>query len=150
QAPAAYSGALQSGCSHGGGRFARFTLAEEAARSIELIDAGNDEVHLVGHSYGGAVALHAALARPDRGASLTLYEPSAFHLLDELGGEGAAAFVEIAAVARYVREAVCSGDNERAAAAFVDNRIGSGTWVTLSPDMRAAWTRWVPKAPLEF
>jgi pimeloyl-ACP methyl ester carboxylesterase len=128
----------------------RFALAEEAARSIELIDTSDGEIHLVGYGYGGAVALHAALARPDRVASLTLYEPSAFHLFDELGGEGAAAFVETAAVARHVREAVCSGDNERAAAAFVDNLNGSGTWVALSPHMQAAWTRWIPKAPLEF
>jgi pimeloyl-ACP methyl ester carboxylesterase len=48
-------------------------------------------VHLVGHSYGG-VALHAVLARKDRAASLTLYEPSAFHLLKQLDA-GAAAFV---------------------------------------------------------
>jgi pimeloyl-ACP methyl ester carboxylesterase len=127
-----------------------FTLAHEAARCIGLIDARDGKVHLVGHSYGGAVALHAALARPERIASMTLYEPAAFHLLDELGADGAAGFVEIAAIARQVREAVSAGDNAGAAAAFIDYWNGRGTWEKLGDHVRAALTRWAPKAPLEF
>ena len=50
-----------------------FTLADEAARTFALIDESERKVHLVGHSYGGGVALHVALARPGRIASLTLY-----------------------------------------------------------------------------
>ena len=33
----------------------RFSLAEEAAAIIELIDDLNEPVHLVGHSYGGVL-----------------------------------------------------------------------------------------------
>src|SRR5580658_4520914 len=67
-----------------------FTLADEAERTIALIDATDRKVHLVGHSYGGGVALHVALARTDRIASLTLYEPSAFYLLKQVRrGRGA-------------------------------------------------------------
>lgn len=127
-----------------------FTLAHEAARCVRLIDASDDSVHLVGHSYGGGVALQAALARPDRIASMTLYEPAAFHLLDELGADGAAGFVEIAAIARRVRDAVKAGEHAGAAAAFVDYWNGQGTWEKLSEHVRAALTRWAPKAPLEF
>ena len=64
-----------------------FTLADEAARTIALIDTCESKLHLVGHSYGGGVALHVALARPERIASLALYEPSAFHLLRQMGGK---------------------------------------------------------------
>src|SRR4051812_10947873 len=49
-----------------------FTLADEAARTLDLIDAGSGRVHLVGHSYGGGVALHIALARPHKVASMAL------------------------------------------------------------------------------
>ena len=77
-----------------------FTLADEAARTFDLIDRSKRKVHLIGHSYGGGVALHVALAWPDRISSLTLYEPSAFHLLEAMGDRGAAAFAEIAEVAR--------------------------------------------------
>lgn len=127
-----------------------FTLADEAARCGRLIDASEGKVHLVGHSYGGGVALQAALARPDRIASMTLYEPAVFHLLDELGADGAAGFVEIAAIARRVRDAVSAGEHAGAAAAFVDYWNGQGTWERLSEHVRAALTRWAPKAPLEF
>lgn len=127
-----------------------FTLLDEAARCIRLIDSGEGKVHLVGHSYGGAVALQAALARPDRIASMTLYEPAAFHLLDELGADGAAGFVEIAAIARRVRDAVGAGDNAGAAEAFVDYWNERGAWARLSPHVQGALTRWAPKAPLEF
>ena len=77
-----------------------FTLADEAARAIALIDQSEGKVHLVGHSYGGGVALHVALARPERIASMALYEPSAFHLLRQMGERGAEAFAEITSVAR--------------------------------------------------
>src|SRR3974390_2070141 len=49
-----------------------FTLADEAARTIALIDEGDDKVHLVGHSYGGGVALYVALSHPDRVSRLRL------------------------------------------------------------------------------
>jgi pimeloyl-ACP methyl ester carboxylesterase len=54
-----------------------FTLADEAARTLAIIDATDRKVHLIGHSYGGGLARHVALERPDSIASLTLYEPSA-------------------------------------------------------------------------
>jgi pimeloyl-ACP methyl ester carboxylesterase len=82
-----------------------FTLADEAARTIELIDESANKVHLVGHSYGGGVALHVALARPTRIASLTLYEPSAFHLLKIMGDRGAAGFAEMTLSAARLRRA---------------------------------------------
>src|SRR6185295_2895408 len=77
-----------------------FALADEAARTLALIDDSEDKVHLVGHSYGGGVALNAALARPEKIASIALYEPSAFHLLRQMGARGAEAYAEIAGVAR--------------------------------------------------
>jgi pimeloyl-ACP methyl ester carboxylesterase len=50
-----------------------------AADLIALIDALElNKVHLVGHSFGAAVALLAALEAPDRIISLTLGEPSPF------------------------------------------------------------------------
>jgi len=90
------------------------------------------------------------LARADRIASLTLYEPSAFHLLKTVGNEGAAAFAEIAAIAGETAERVIAGDYHQAAAAFVDYWGGEGAWAALRPSVKAALVRWVPKAPLDF
>jgi pimeloyl-ACP methyl ester carboxylesterase len=127
-----------------------FTLADEAARTIDLIDRSDGKVHLVGHSYGGGVALHVALARPDRIASLALYEPSAFHLLRIIGDRGTAAFAEIADITRVTGQSVIAGDYAGAAAAFVDYWGGDGAWAALRPPVQAALIRWAPKAPLDF
>lgn len=55
----------------GAGTAARAVLADLAARDIA-------RAHLVGHSMGGAAAALAALAEPDRIASLTLLAPGGF------------------------------------------------------------------------
>ena len=127
-----------------------FSLADEGGQTITLIDAGMEKVHLVGHSYGGGVALSVALARPNRIASVALYEPSAFHLLKEAGDAGADAFAEIGAIARKTGESVVAGDYANAVASFVDYWSGPGAWARLQPWVQAALVRWVPKAPLDF
>ena len=48
---------------------------------LALAEQAGDPVHLVGHSYGGAVALETARALGKRALSLTLVEPIGFHLL---------------------------------------------------------------------
>jgi len=127
-----------------------FTLADEAKSAIALIDASEDKVHLVGHSYGGGVALHVALARSKRIASLALYEPSAFDLLRQMGEAGAEGYAEIAGVAWRLCDRVMNGDYRMAAAAFVDYWNGAGTWNTMRPGVQAALVRWAPKGPLDF
>jgi pimeloyl-ACP methyl ester carboxylesterase len=127
-----------------------FGLADEGAQAIALIDESEEKVHLVGHSYGGGVALHVALARPDRIASMSLYEPSAFHLLRHMGEAGVAAFAEIASVARQMCRGVVTGNYLGAVAAFVDYWNGPGAWDNLRPHVQKALVRWAPKGPLDF
>jgi len=127
-----------------------FTLADEAERTLALIDASDRPVHLVGHSYGGGVALKIAVERPERIASLSLYEPSAFHVLRAIGNRGAAAFAEIQTLVQRTVGGIAIGDHRGAAAAFVDYWNGHGAWDTLRPPVQAALMRWLPKAPLDF
>ena len=126
-----------------------FTLADEAAPTLALIDAADRKVHLVGHSYGGGLALHVALARPERIASLTLYEPSAFHLLKQFD-LGAKAFDEIREKAYAIASAVVTGDYRGAARTFIDYWNGEGAFEALRPAVRDALIRWMPVAPLHF
>jgi pimeloyl-ACP methyl ester carboxylesterase len=127
-----------------------FTLADEAARTIARIDDREEKVHLVGHSYGGGVALQVALTRPHRIASMTLYEPSAFHLLRQMGVAGAEGHVEITKVARRVCRGILNGDYRGSTASFIDYWNGPGAWEAMPPAVQNALTSWMPKGPLEF
>lgn len=57
-------------------------LRDEVALLEPVLAAAGDPFSLVGHSYGGAVALVAAVARPQRVRSLVLYEPTLFSLVE--------------------------------------------------------------------
>jgi pimeloyl-ACP methyl ester carboxylesterase len=127
-----------------------FTLADEAITTLTLIDETTDRVHLVGHSYGGGVALNAALNRPDRVASMVLYEPGAFHLLRQMHDRGAAAYAEISDLAHYFGKSLLTGNYRNAIARFVDYWNGPGAWCTMRPDVQRALLRWAPKGPLDF
>lgn len=103
--------------------------------------------HLVGHSYGGFLALHFALRRPAQVMSLTLYEPTN---VAPLLAYDPAAYAEIMQIARLTTRLV--GDNrlEEAAALFVEYWNGEGGWRRLSEKARQAVVACMPKVRLEF
>lgn len=127
-----------------------FTLMDDARLAIAAIDAVDGPVHLVGHSYGGGVALRVAVERRERIASLALYEPSAFHLLKTMGSAGAGALAEIRGVAHRTAAGLATGDYSAALAGFVDYWNTPGAWQALRPDVQAGLRVWAPKAPLDF
>jgi pimeloyl-ACP methyl ester carboxylesterase len=83
-----------------------FTLAEEAAPIVASLRELRRPVHLVGHSYGGAVALHIARYHPTLVASLCLYEPTAFDLLTRAGQKDKALAGEIAGISALIKAAL--------------------------------------------
>jgi pimeloyl-ACP methyl ester carboxylesterase len=105
-------------------------------------------LHVVGHSYGGALALRAALAGASRVTSLVLVEPAAFKVLDRVADR--AAFAEIEAVASRHLELVAAGDLDACAAHFMGYWIGSATWAGMSPETRTRLTATMPKIASEF
>jgi pimeloyl-ACP methyl ester carboxylesterase len=128
----------------------RFTLAHEAEPILDLIESVGEPVHLVGHSYGGGVALHIARRRPQRIKTLTLIEPSSFHVLR--GGEPSLQrlFAEIAGVADDVRSAIACGDNWGGMARFVDYWNGDGAWETTPQKTRLKLCQRLSKVALDF
>jgi pimeloyl-ACP methyl ester carboxylesterase len=110
------------------------SLADEVALLEPVLAAAGDRFHVVGHSYGGAVALKAALADPDRVRSLVVYEPVLFSvLLAEDPTQPAAR--EIVAVRDDTVAALEGGNPSAAGARFLDYWMGAGTWAGM-PDAR--------------
>src|SRR6185436_5572150 len=96
-----------------------FTLADDAEIARALLNREGGRAHLVGHSYGGTVALHLARRYSHAVRSLTLIEPVAFQLLRDDDSFNAA-FSEIRAVAERLRRAFTDGDSQGGMARFVD------------------------------
>ncbi|MDM0026075.1 alpha/beta fold hydrolase [Variovorax saccharolyticus] len=103
------------------------TLSDEAALLEPVFEAAGSPFSLVGHSYGGAVALMVALARPSRVRAIAVYEPTLFALLDEEHPGHVAASGIRSAVADAVR-ALEAHDPAAAAQVFIDYWMGPGTW----------------------
>ncbi len=110
-------------------------VAGDVELALSVIDAAGGSAHLVGHSYGGVVALAAARARPGAVRSLALLEPVAFQLL---GGAPDALLRPLFAAREACAAASARGDAAVAAAVFVDYWSGAGSFARLPPPARAA------------
>lgn len=129
-------------------RGARLEPGAEWAALEPLFDQIKGPVHLVGHSYGGAVALDIALNAPQRLASLTLIEPVAFPYLRAAGDQ--AAWETIAEVARRCQALVAEGRDAAAAEIFVGYWMGKAAWAMTPEKARAAVIRSMPKVAAEW
>jgi pimeloyl-ACP methyl ester carboxylesterase len=119
-----------------------FSLAHEAEIVHALLERIGEPAHLVGHSYGGAVALHVARLRGELLHSLTAIEPVAFHLLKDRA--------EIAALAERVSRALACGDYVGGFGSFVDYWSGPGSWNAIPAAKRGAMAARLSKVALDF
>lgn len=102
-------------------------LRDEVALLEPVFALAGQPFTLVGHSYGAAVALIAALAQPHRVRALVLYEPTLFALLDAESPPPNEADGIRAAVAGAAA-ALDAGDPTGAAEWFIDYWMGPGAW----------------------
>lgn len=112
------------------------SLQDEVAFIEPVLARAEPPFALVGHSYGGAVALIAALAAPSRIRALALYEPTLFAVLDaETPPPNEADDVRM--VVSEAGRAVEAGDHDAAARRFIDYWMGAGSWEQM-PEQRKA------------
>ncbi len=113
--------------------------AEDLAGLLEAIDL--HPVHVVGHSYGGAVAFRLARERPEMVRSLAVHEPPFAGLLeaDPATAEEAA---RLLSEVRRLQERVRAGDAESAARGLVDAfSLRPGAWDRMPPEAQAMFLR---------
>ena len=92
-------------------------------------------MHLVGHSYGGAVALRAAQSLGTRVRSLTLYEPVLFAALFSHSPQQPAS-IEIDRLFGEIRRRAGDGDALGATQRFIDYWSGPGSWEAMPGERR--------------
>ncbi|MEJ6021729.1 alpha/beta fold hydrolase [Ramlibacter sp. PS4R-6] len=104
----------------------RMTLADDAALAVPLLELTGG-AHVIGHSYGGAVALKLACMHPRLVHGVVAYEPVLFRILADDAAHPEHMLV-VQRVAAGMRERVEAGHPGHAARLFVDFWSGAGTW----------------------
>lgn len=110
----------------------RITLHDEVDLLSPLFRNLASPAILVGHSYGGAVALIAARIWPEQVRALVLYEPTLFSLVDTHTPPPN----DTDGIRRTVRDAGAAldrGDRATAARTFIDFWMGEGAWAATPP-----------------
>jgi pimeloyl-ACP methyl ester carboxylesterase len=123
-------------------------LEHELALIDALLNIGPEPVHLVGHSYGGALMAHTAVRAPGHVRSLTLIEPTLFHLLAST--QMTIAHQEIWEQAQRVIRHVTAGDPEEAARGFIDYWVAPGAYDAMDERVRASVTAGMAKVHDEW
>lgn len=112
------------------------TLRDEVALLEPVFEQAGDPFVLVGHSYGAAIALIAAIMRPERVGALVLFEPTLFALVNAQSP----APNDVDGIRNTVitaSAAVESGDLNAAAECFIDFWMEKGAWAR-TPEARKA------------
>ena len=121
----------------------RAQTLEDQAELVDALANGIEEpIRLVGHSFGAAVAMKAALGLNARLSSLVLLEPNPFYLLARHGRD--AAFAEIKALRDEVRTHGGAGDWARVGEHFADYWNGEGAWAAMRPERRSGFLAMLP------
>ena len=111
---------------------------DDQARLVEAaVPANADEIYLVGHSFGGSVAMKAAARLGGRVAKLVLLETNPFYLLAQAGR--AEAFAEATDLRNCIKKYGALGEWATAAERFSDYWNGKGTWQEMPPERRIAF-----------
>jgi len=113
------------------------TLDDQAELIEAILPDNAGKVHLVGHSFGGTVAMAAARRLGPLTGRLVLLEPNPFFLLRDNGRDEA--FAEVVALKDFIKSCGVQGKWMEAAERFGDYWGGEGTWAATDAYRRRAF-----------
>jgi pimeloyl-ACP methyl ester carboxylesterase len=129
-------------------RQTQYSLDCEVELACRLLPGDGSRCHVIGHSFGGVVALGLALTNPPGLASLTLIEPVAFFLLPY--AHESEAYAEILGIRKSFLDELDMGFGVAALRVFLGYWIGSGSWDAMPERSRDEVLRCVEKLRLDF
>jgi pimeloyl-ACP methyl ester carboxylesterase len=117
-------------------------LKDHADLVLALCGNSGEQMHLVGHSFGGSVVLKAALRLDQKVSSLVLIEPNPFYLMAQ--HKRRKAYNEAKALRDHVKKYGAVGDWRKVAKRFADYWVGEGTWDSMPEKRRSAFVEAMP------
>ena len=118
----------------------------ELLRSVLEETIGDEAYHLVGHSYGGVVALHHAYHHRNKVKSLTIIEPMAFHLL----GKDHPLIEESRQMVEQIHRYIDEGNAIAGAEMFINLWMPAGTFARIGEREKMMLGEGVKKMVVDF
>ena len=124
------------------------TLDDQAASIERAIGDVDGPIAIVGHSFGGSVAMKLAARLGSRVTRLGLIEPNPVNLLRDEGRDDA--FAEAHALFEFLRATTSKGDWTTAAERFSEYWAGAGSWAETPPERRDMFVDGLRPNPFEW
>jgi pimeloyl-ACP methyl ester carboxylesterase len=115
------------------------TLQDQAELLHAILPDQEHRFSIVGHSFGGSVAMKAAALFGERVERLVLIEPNPFYLLEQ--DDRLDAFAEAKSLRDCIKENGGKEDWETAAAVFADYWTGDGSWGAMPQERRVKFAQ---------
>ncbi|WP_168797867.1 alpha/beta fold hydrolase [Pacificoceanicola onchidii] len=115
------------------------TLEDQARLLAPFIPDDGSRISIVGHSFGGSVAMKAAAMFKDHVDRLVLIEPNPFYLLEQNGRDEA--FQEAVDLRNTIKQSGREGTWPVAAEVFANYWTGAGSWDAMPQERRDKFTK---------
>ena len=115
------------------------TLEDQARLAEPFLPTDGTGAYIVGHSFGGSVAMKVASLFKDRVHRLVLIEPNPFYLLEQHGRKEA--FQEAKCLRDTIKASGKSNTWRSAAEVFANYWTGKGSWDAMPDDRRVKFTQ---------
>jgi len=113
---------------------------KDQARLVEpFLPVGAAKISIVGHSFGGSVAMKAAAMFKAKVRRLVLIEPNPFYILEKF--ERTEAYQEAVALRDAIKSNGKAGAWDVAAEVFANYWTGAGSWDAMSDDRKSKFAR---------